>query len=58
MSPKVGASQWLRYNPVELVYEYVDGGKKTKLVYQVKERMVDKNVFIDATTGKAVFVDR
>ncbi|WP_366919706.1 YcdB/YcdC domain-containing protein [Brevibacillus laterosporus] len=28
MSSKMGASQWLRYNPVELVYEYVDGGKK------------------------------
>ncbi|MGG3872592.1 YcdB/YcdC domain-containing protein [Brevibacillus laterosporus] len=58
VSPKVGASEWLRYNPVELVYEYVDGGKKTRLVYRVKERKVDKNVFIDATTGKAVFVDR
>ncbi|MGG0757783.1 YcdB/YcdC domain-containing protein [Brevibacillus laterosporus] len=58
MSTKVGASEWLRHNPVKLVYEFVGGGKDPRLVYQLVEKKVDKNVFIDATTGKAVFVDR
>ncbi|WP_181022760.1 YcdB/YcdC domain-containing protein [Brevibacillus laterosporus] len=58
MSTKVGASEWLRHNPVKLVYEFVGGGKDPRLVYQLVEKRVDKNVFIDATTGKAVFVDR
>ncbi|RAP29976.1 hypothetical protein C2W64_02531 [Brevibacillus laterosporus] len=58
MSPEVGAREWLRYHPLELGYEIKSGEKTPRLVYELAEDRLNKDVFIDATTGRAIFVDR
>lgn len=58
ISPEVGAREWLRYHPLELGYEIKSGEKTPRLVYELAEDKLNKDVFIDATTGKVIFVDR